>query len=412
MTSEHTTFFKQADIAFLILLLFSIVFVPFIPLSDSFYLSVEEILLVYPVIRLGFNPYFKFNLFTNSLLLFSGYIVFTIFLNGHQQQLNEYFEVIKIIKLLIIFWFSVSVLKSETNQLKIEKTIHVIFVLSFILNLFHFFDFFNFTRSVLIYYDPSHIDVLSFGLDSLGNPSSKRIVGTFGNPNENSFFFLLLTTFYSSRIIYTNIRENWMNYFGLIGSSIMVLLTQSRTAIFILAILLLVHIFFHRKHLVIILGVYLFLLGIAFLLFFSDANSLSYISNTSIQHINSNTSVMGRLDVWKLLLTEWTKQPIFGYGPNKNYLYEHQIYPENEYIFFLWRYGVIGFLFYIFMLFQPIWILKKKFFKNEFAIALFLILSITALTNIPMFNMKFTFFIAICYGYLDIESSKPVNHVA
>jgi O-antigen ligase len=412
MTSEHTTFFKQADIAFLILLLFSIVFVPFIPLSDSFYLSVEEILLVYPVIRLGFNPYFKFNLFTNSLLLFSGYIVFTIFLNGHQRQLNEYFEVIKIIKLLILFWFFVSVFKNEINQLKIVKAIHIIFILSFILNLLHFFDFFNFTRAVLIYYDPSRIDVLSFGLDSLGNPSSKRIVGTFGNPNENGFFFLLLTAFYSSRIIYTNIKENWINYFGFIGSSIMVLLTQSRTSVFILAFLLLVHIFFHWKHFVIILGLYLFLFGIAFLLFESDVNSLSYISNTHVQSVSSNTSVMGRLEVWKLLFNEWIKQPIFGYGPNKNYLYEHQIYPENEYIFFLWRYGVIGLIAYLYFLFQPIILLKKNFLQNEFAIALFLILAITALTNIPMFNMKFTFFIAICFGYLDVESRKQVNNVA
>ncbi|HRO75005.1 MAG TPA: O-antigen ligase family protein [Crocinitomicaceae bacterium] len=393
--------FGTFDLYFLIVLLFTLVFVPFIPLSESFNFALEELLLLYPLSRLLLSRNLKFNTFTIVTFLFALYIVFTIVINGHFKQLNEYFEVVKIIKFLVVFGFSNMVFQGTevTLKEKLVKAIHVIFIVAFIINLIHFFDFFNFTRSFLIYYDSNSINIQFYGLNSLGEPSAKRIVGTFGNPNENGIFFLFLMLFYSSRIKYTSKSYISFDFLGLVGSSLMVFLTQSRTSILILFALFCVHGLFHWKAKWYVLTEILIVALCGYFLFNTNANSMDYINNTSVV-VTENNSVLGRLDIWKSLLNQWLEKPIFGYGPNKNYIYENHIYPENEYIFFLWRYGIVGLLFYLYLVFQPLVMLGKNILKNEFAVGLITIISVSALTNIPFFNAKFLIIIALCFGYL------------
>lgn len=385
------------DLSFLMLLLFTIVFVPHIPLTPSFNLNLEELLLVYPFVRVV--TCFKKDLLSLILISFSIFIVFTIVINGHYKSLNEYFEVLKTVKFLIIFQFASSLFQQPNTYKKIIKAIHLIFILSFIINILHYFDFFNFTRTFLIYYDPNGIDTQYYGLNSIGEASAKRIIGTFGNPNENGIFFLFLTLFYSTQVKYSAKVFTSFNFYALIASSIMVVLTQSRTSMLVLAILFLLHLIYHWKNKAYILVEIINVSFIAFILFSTNESAMDYINNTSIV-VTENSSVMGRMEVWKLLLNQWLEKPFFGYGPNKNYLYSNNIYPENEYIFFLWRYGIIGLAFFGYLLLQPFFMLGKSALKNEFAVGLFVILSVSALTNVPFFNPKFIFIIAISYGYL------------
>lgn len=389
---------NKMDYYYLVILLFSIVFVPYIPLSSSFNLSVEEPLLLYPLIRLLLRKEFKKDRFSLILLAFSAYIVFTIFLNGHIGQLNEYFEILKIIKFLLVYQFAVSVFRNQETEKRLMKTVDMLFVVSFAINLFHFFDFFNFTRSVLIYYDPNSIDIDFYGLNSKGHPAAKRIVGTFGNPNDNAVFFLFFLSFYIGRINFTLKRFFSFELFGFIGSGLLIFLTQSRTGIFAMLLLLLVYLIYNRAHLIKSFSSVALLSFFIVLLSLFNEMSTNYIQNTSVE-ITENNSVRGRLEIWKQLIGEWKEKPVFGYGPNKAYMYTHNIYPENEYIFFLWRFGIIGLLFFMAVIFFPVWNLKRDIFRYKFVLLVVLTVAVTALTNIPFSNMKFLIIIALVFGY-------------
>lgn len=396
---------NKMDYYYLVILLFSIVFVPYIPLSSSFNLSVEEPLLLYPLIRLLLGKEFKKDRFSLILLAFSAYIVFAIFLNGHIGQLNEYFEILKIIKFLLVYQFAVSVFRNQETEKRLMKTVDMLFVVSFAINLFHFFDFFNFTKSVLIYYDSNSIDIDFYGLNSKGDPAAKRILGTFGNPNDNAIFFLFFLSFYIGRINFVLKRFFSFELFGFIGSGLLIFLTQSRTGIFVMLVLLLVYLIYNKAHLI------KSLFSIALLSFFIvlpglfNPTSTNYIQNTSVE-ITENNSVRGRLEIWKKLIGEWKEKPVFGYGPNKAYMYTHNIYPENEYIFFLWRFGIIGLLFFMAVIFFPVWNLKWDIFKYKFVLLVVLTIAVTALTNIPFSNMKFLIIIALIFGYSAEKKEK------
>lgn len=391
--------YKKFDLYYLIFILFVVLFVPFVPVTNSFNLNVEEILLIYPFLKLIISGDYKWDRFSIILISFAGYIIFTICINGHYLQFNEYFEVFKVLKFLIIFWFASSILYMNKNLNILFNAIDLIFILSFFINMVHYFDFFDFTRNILVYFDPNGIDVKSYGLNSLGQVSSKRLIGTLGNPNENGLFFLFLFLFYSARGGCQLKRFFSMSSLGFIGSAIIVILTQSRTSIVILAVVTLSHLLFNPKRIKEIS--ILVAISIICVLILINVNivSFSYISNTSAS-VMQNHSFVGRVDVWKMLLDQWLEKPIFGWGPNKAYMYANHIYPENEYIFFLWRYGIIGLLFYLYLLIQPFLFLGKAALKNEFVVGLFLILSITAITNISIFNMKLLFFVAIGYSYI------------
>lgn len=396
---------NKVDYYYLVILLFSIVSVPHIPLSPSFNLSVEEPLLLYPLIHLLLRKEFKKDRLTLILLVFSVYIAFTIFLNGNTAQLNEYFEILKIIKFLIVYQFALSVLRSKETEKSLIKAVDILFIVSFAVNLFHFFDFFNFTRSVLIYYDPNSIDIDFYGLNSKGQPAAKRIVGTFGNPNDNAIFFLFFLSFYIGRINFALKKFFSFELFGFIGSGLLIFLTQSRTGIFVLLLLLLVYLIYNRAHLIKpVFSILLLGFTIAFTGLFNIL-SMNYIRNTSVEIIENN-SVKGRLEIWKQLIGEWKENPIFGYGPNKAYMYANNIYPENEYIFFLWRFGIIGLLFFLTVIFFPVWNLKRDIFRYKFVLLVVLTVAVTALTNIPFSNMKFLIIIALIFGYSAEKKEK------
>lgn len=401
---------KNIDVIFLIALLFAIVFIPFIPITSSFNLAVEEVLLLYPALRLlTIKP--KINTFSIVLATFSVYILFTIFMNGHMRQLNEYFEVFKIIKLIIVYQFSVFVLSDQKHLNQLVKAVNVIFILSFVINFIHFFDFFNFTRSCLSFYDPNSIDVATYGLNSLGQPAAKRIIGTFGNPNDNAIFFLFLVAFYATKINYLKDKLYSFHALSLIGSSMMVILTQSRTGFIVLIALFILHLYNNRIHYKKVLLVLLSIAAIFFVNYNIDAVATSYFHNTSARIIENN-SVKGRIEVWKHLLQMWNDKPIFGYGPNKNYMYANNIYPENEYIFFLWRFGLVGLLFYLYLIFYPIVALKRKIGDYSMVQYAIIIIAITALTNVPLSNMKFMFFVAIIYGSMEaLKERKSLQSI-
>jgi len=103
------------------------------------------------------------------------------------------------------------------------------------------------------------------------------------------------------------------------------------------------------------------------------------------------------------------EKPIIGYGINKNYFYAHQLYSENEYVLIAWRYGLIGLVFYLAMLFSPLRLMKNwkevQTEKSIFFILLLILFSINALTNNPISDpvLQLLFGIGLAYYLSQFE---------
>jgi O-antigen ligase len=117
--------------------------------------------------------------------------------------------------------------------------------------------------------------------------------------------------------------------------------------------------------------------------------------------IKSN-SVLGRIESWKFIGKHIFQKPLFGHGPNKSFFYTKNLYSENEYILYMYRYGVIGLIFYLGIFLFPIWRFYKKIKlnTNNLLIIPILIILVSALTNNPFternIQIVFCFFFGFC----------------
>lgn len=396
---------QQIDTLLFTGLLFSVLFVPFIKISNEFFFSIEEFFVGLITLRIIFLRFFWVDKFVLLLALFSIYITFTILINSNRTVLREYFELYKYFKFGVLYVFAIYYFIKYTNWSFFDKLINFSFILLILFNFLHYFDVYDFNKNITILYDSDQRDILVFGFNSIGLPAAKRIIGTMGNPNDNAILFLFFLAYYQSKL------KNWstiqdkttiilqrINYLFFYLSLLMILMCQSRTGIIAAIVIYITGLILKKitmKQIGIDLLVVLLLIGIMYGL---DHISLQYLSNTKL-NIDQNTSITGRFEIWKKLLSEWMQQPVFGYGPNKNYMYQNNIYPENEYIFHLWRYGVIGLVLYCGLL----WFLFIRYFRdkqtNYFFSLVVVFVSVCALTNNPLTNPKFLIIFALISGY-------------
>jgi len=310
-------------------------------------------------------------------LIFSFYILFSIFISDNYRDLNPYFEVYKMLKvaLLIVFF-------SLINFDFIKNLIHFLFGLLVLINLLHFFNLLHINFLLEHYYNGG-IHIQFFGLDSMGAPAVKRLVGTMGNPNINGLLFGMFA------ILYFPFKFKQKELIGFFIALLMTFLCQSRTSLVIIIGIFLFLLVFHRSKfklqqwLVLLFGtctIYLlsWMLATSFFQYTSYNNSL--LDGTAL----FSGSVRGRWESWELLWNMIVKHPIFGYGPNKNFFYANHIYSENEYLLMTWRYGVIGLMFYLSIFIYPLIKFIKKMEPYAIqAILLILLMTISALTNNP-----------------------------
>jgi len=189
----------------------------------------------------------------------------------------------------------------------------------------------------------------------------------------------------------------------------MFFLCQSRTN-FIAVLVLLIFLFIWKKNELKfnlkIAGVVLASFLFSFLL-----SSNSYINSLFDKEITHNTSLMGRIEVWKFLWEMIKEKPIFGYAPYKEFFYERELYAENEYILQTWRYGFIGLFVFLAIIFSTgFFALKNKTKEFSFQIILItMIIGINSLTNVPFTSPTINVLFAIFIGlYLGTPKPKPV----
>ena len=379
------------------LTIISLSFIPYIPISNSFYIRIEDILLPFVVITLIPNykaiKYWYFLI----LILWSIEGIISMSINHRLDAWNDYTEIYKLFKYSTFVLLFYQFFKQKTN---IFIPISIIFIGLIIFNLFHYFNILKFNEIVMPIYSTNINQLLFFGKNSLGGPATKRILGTMGNPNLNAILFSIFSVYYLT--CNKEYKRNYSFFFFYLSFA-MILFTQSRTVIISITLIILLFFYINKEFSwKSIFKITIFLLSTVLAVRYSDQYSLKYISNAKLS-ILENGSIRGRIEIWSYLWEMIKKKPFWGYGINKEFFYVNYLYSENEYILITWRYGIIGLLGYLTMLLGPLIYYRNKINfhkspKNIFYLFIILIFGINALTNNPMSDPVLQLIFAVSTG--------------
>jgi O-antigen ligase len=334
--------------------------------------------------------------------IFSGVVLFSIVIQGHQTSTSDYYEVYKWIKFGIVIWFF-----SLLDFSLIKRIIPWIFGVLIVINTIHFFEFTPLNKILEHYYNGG-IQIQYFGKDSLGLPAVKRLVGTMGNPNINALLFGFFSLYYLPT--YVN-RKNIALFFL---SLLFVFLCQSRTALlFIFCIFAFLAIFkatiwTKKQWGYLILGTF----GAFFIAWMLATSFFQFTSyNTSLLDgtVFHSGSARGRLETWNMLGKMILEEPLFGHGPYKEFFYQNKIYSENEYILMTWRYGLFGLLIYLSIFLIPFKKLVASMNEISLKGSLMLIMMlVSALTNNPLTerNIEVLFCLGLAWALVPLQTKN------
>jgi hypothetical protein len=393
---------KHFDSALLLLTFFITLFIPDVAVTTSLHIGLEELLVPIMCMRLLWVRFIRVDILILALLYLLAVIALSI---GKNNQYNDYrnlFELYKVFKLGVLYVFSFFIFRDHRFQDRFCKLLRASFIALAFINFFHLFNLFSINEWFVTLYDYDGRDAATFGLNSLGEPDSRRIIGTMGNPNDNAILFLFFLVCFISRHI---VDENRNRKFILSGyewyiltCSILIVLCQSRTGLIVFVGLIIVGLRYSKWSWKQLLYSILILFGVLLMLdVLVQQQAMRYLSNTRVQ-LEENNSVSSRIEIWKRLITMWKDEPLLGFGPNKDFIYREKIYPENEYIFYLWRYGILGLIGYVLLLWGSLLQRGRAWLDRPMPLLLVILFSLTALTNSPITNPKFVVIFAIGWG--------------
>ncbi len=361
------------------------------------------------------------------LLGFSAYILLTMGINGRLGVLRDYFEIFKLLKIVIIL-----ALFSMTGASQIvKKLIKPVFIGLVLVNIIHYFNLFQINEFLDQYFMGGGRYSI-FGLDSAGHQTFKRMIGLLGNPNDNAIVFMIFSIFFFPRK-----EVNAKSLMWFLTALVMMFLCQSRTALFALLPMLITYMLLIRKNAKLMLATF----GVSclsFILAFGITKSTvkigvpskyailndstdstftaaktTYLESVVGGNLSQSQSVKGRLETWEHLWRMIKKKPVFGHAPYKEYFYDTHIYAESEYILIIWRYGFIGLVIYLVFL---IALLRQSIKGRELEygprlMLLIVLLLVTGLTNVPFGNKTILVLLAIMIGlfYNELNSQKSEN---
>ena len=407
------------DLFLVVLTFLSVLFLPSIKINSQLYLGLDEFIVVIMGIRLLSKKFFWIDQLAIILILMSFFILASIIVNPNFSDYREYLEIHKVIKFAIFYVFTIFVFRDFKHEKGIVYFLTFSFILLFIFNFLHLFNVFYFNEYVTILFDTDGRDVINFGKNSAGGPGPKRIVGTMGNPNINAILFLFYVSFFTFLLIEGKKDQSSWHFFSntlrkvlFLLSILMVILCQSRTGIVALSVIYFLGVHLRGAKWLEVITEISFTVSFFLLSSFIDTIALQYLFNTKPK-LQDNNSFSVRLEIWAKLFKMWVQKPFFGYGPNKEYVYSNELHPENEYIFYLWRYGIQGVILYLSMLLVPLFYFYKRLKEFYFLPFIVFVILIVALMNNPLSNAKinvlFPMILGLSIAYLCKKTTKELT---
>lgn len=332
--------------------------------------------------------------------LFAVWILACMLGNGRFFVLRDYFEYYKLFKFVMVIAFVCLLLKEEAID-GWGKLALPIFGLLLAFNILNYLNLFSFNKWVMPFYADS-ARLAGFGLDSLGRSAPKRLLGVMGNPNNNA----ILWSFFAAYFLAAK-KNLWGKLFFLISVT-MVMLTGSKTAAIALLAMLLVNWqlqkFSLKSAAVILISAGIMLSAVALF-------NISYISSLWSTGLESNRSFMTRLEIWDHLAEMIRRSPWIGYGPNKDYFYQNNLYSESEYFLMAWRYGIIGLALYLGQVLIPVihgWRYRSLQYP-KLLILFSVIILLSAFSNNPLTDARFLSLYAMLCGLSYHQSREYSN---
>jgi len=393
-----------------------------------------------------YNKWYKnWNLlYVKNFLFLIGVIICSILINKQWTGANEWFEIYRVFKYFLVFILFKELCPPKINTVIID----IIFVSLLLINFLHYHNIFDFNQIVMsLYCGEGRVHLTHFGLNSAGLPAVKRMIGTMANPNDNAILFLVFMLFYLP-------RKEWkvkdMCFFIL--CLVAFLACQSRTSLVAFFVIIFVNFLIIRikwQKVLAYSGMIMLVMTVFFYNYkitdffhskyiaYTETNRVvidtvtSLITDTAISQVTDpviipvtkpvetnysltlldGTAVKSdswtiRVSLWKDFLSQFFEHPILGHAPQKNHFYEQKLYFENEYVLFLWRYGILGFIAFVGFYLIPL----KKIFKtmrssdlSKNTLLLILLFAICGLTNVPLTN---TILSLLFFSYLGIFYSQ------
>lgn len=378
------------------LILISALMIPEVPLSMSLpKFQLVDFLLPFTVLIIILERQrLKLHHLYFVLAAFVVYIPITMWVNNRIGATRDYFEVYKFIKFILLFTFFSLIDVREMLQ----KLIKPVFIVVVVFNILHYLEFPGINELIYNHYNGG-LSIEFFGKDSIGNPTSKRIAGFMGNPNTNSIVFLLFAAYFFP-FGFDKKKLYWF-----FSAVFMVFVCQSRTSLLAFALSIIVLIFFQSSKLSV--KQWLSLIGISVLLYalswavVTESGALhSYSSGMITGKALESTSLTGRYETWRYLFGMIQEKPLFGHGPDKDFFYDNEIYAENEYILYTWRYGILGLLLYGLLYLIPfletLW--KADYRTKTVGLFILSIFLVSALTNNPFTEKNLMLCFAVSLG--------------
>lgn len=442
----------------LIVFLFSVLLMPGFRIgSKPPLIHVSDFLLLPFAFYLVINRKIAVNRYLIITGIWAGFILLSVVINNRLTQIQDLFEIYKVVKFSVYFLFFFQL----NRHINYSPIFNCVFYLLFVFNVFHYFDFFEFNNYIEpLFASGTHLEM--FGLNSLGEPDTKRMLGTLGNPNTNSIIFLLFSIVFLPKKG-DSVLKNINFYLSVIG----IFACQSRTGFIALGLIYILYLIFtwqgiktHLVQLAILVGCFLFISNIDTLiprdryiyvneeiieksrkgietessastlptaavesgeykipkgkkitLSTGDASGTKYIASLFGKKLSENSSLNSRIQTWGKLWEMVKSKPYFGHAPFKQFFYKNGIYSENEYILILWRYGFVGLGIYLMWLLYPLALSVKNFSKENLRniIYIIVVILVTALTNNPLTESRIFMFYAILTGLFFNNYNKLKN---
>jgi O-antigen ligase len=310
----------------------------------------------------------------------------SLVLNGNIFIFSDSIELYKYVKLFTVCVFAYHGAPYVFSHLKYCGPFLLLLAL---LNVIQYFGLFSFNETLALLYSPQ--DQLAGFAESA--PNNKRLLGLMGNPNVNAAFWFLAMIFTASADI-----KYKTCYIAL--CALLIVGTQSRGMIVGAASVALVY-FLHaringKRRIYIICTASIFV----YLLLVYAAPYLNYIGAGMNEGVLEDDSFTIRIEVWNRLWELAKERPLFGYGGGKQYFYDNGIYPDNEYILYIYRWGFAGLVCYCLLYWQGV---KSVFFSGRPTqwIGLSSIgLIFSAVFNVPLTDPRVSIIYAALMGLL------------
>ncbi len=322
-------------------------------------------------------------------LLFVLLVSFSIVVNHRADHIRDWYEVAKYLKfgVLLSGFYQGFAFGKYSRMLIWVMTLLIAF------NLAHYLNLYGFNQFIEPWYASStHLDL--FGVDSLGQPSTRRALGTMGNPNMNGQLFVWLT--FLMLAIGRCLRHPLLQLltFAMITGVVM---SQSRTANATLVVLLVIYFLTAKQNRS---WAMLWFSGLAGLWLLFDHFGNQYLASVGSAALMQSASE-GRVQQWLRIIETMPGHYLFGHGPAKEYFEANAIFSESELFLLLFRYGIAGTVCFVGAWFLVLLRARKKMGNDVFLImAPVAIWAVSAITSNPMHSNKLSVVIAFALAFV------------